>query len=442
MSWTITQIASVVLCAMGMGLIFSCLGHTPVLGYIIAGLLLGPSVFSVINDYESVTLFSEMGIIFLFFFIGQGLSFEKIKHIWKSSILLTIASMFCTYIILFIIGYILQIPQTKIILFTFCITLSSTAVTIKSLKTLKEKEDSIEENIFGILIAQDLISLVMVLVINAMAKNGDFAVSYKSTRLIALLLFTTGLFLYFFYYHKYVHKITNFIRKHDEMQSIIIFGICLGGAVLAELVGFSAPFGAFIAGLIIGNSNLKDEAKAVSLPIEEILLMIFFLSVGLLVDLQFVWNNLGFIFLALIYVTVGKTFLNIFLLRIFKFPLKDSFIIGVLLGHIGEFSFMLAFAASKVGIIGVTELKFLISITAISLFMSPFWLIFAERCRKLAISSINLSSWEFFSLVVARETHKTNIMIKFILRITKISLNFLYKKAKILFVLLRNKLKR
>ncbi len=431
MSWTITKIASVVLCAMGSGFVFSCFGYTPVLGYIIAGLLLGPSVVGVITDMDAISIFSEMGIIFLLFVIGLGLSFEKVKNIWKTSVAFTIASTIGTYLILLMVGSMFGMSHDLIVLSAFCITLSSTAVSVKSMQSLEGIGEVVQENTFGIHIAQDLIALVMVLIINLMAKGGEDApASYEYSKLIALVLFSVGLFLYFTRYHQYVHKFTNFVKRHEDMLSITIFGICLGSAVLAEIGGFSAPFGAFIAGLILGNSNLKDEVKNVSEPIEEIFLLTFFLSVGLQVDLRFIWEHLGVIALALFYITIGKTVLNIAVLRLFKFSLPDSFIISVLLGHIGEFSFMLAFAASKVGLIEEMELKFLISLTALSLFLSPFWLIFAERCRRLTVSALESSAWNLFLLVVAKEKRKLLIVFDFIKKFCRISYDFVSEKVK------------
>lgn len=412
MSWTITKITSVVLCAMGSGFVFSCFGYTPVLGYIIAGLLLGPSVLAVITDMEAISLCSEMGIIFLLFVIGLGLSFEKVKNIWKTSVSFTIASTIGTYLVLLVVGWMFGMNHDLIILSAFCITLSSTAVSVKSMESLEGIGEVVKENTFGIHIAQDLIALVMVVIINFMAKNtgDDPSVSYETSRLIALILFSVGLFLYFTRYHQYVHKFTNFVKRHGDMMPITIFGICLGSAVLSEIGGFSAPFGAFIAGLILGNSDLKDEVKNVSEPIEELFLLTFFLSVGLQVDLSFIWEHLGVIALALFYITVGKTALNIAVLRLFKFSLPDSFIISVLLGHIGEFSFMLAFAASKVGLIETTELKFLVSLTALSLFLSPFWLIFAERCRRMTVSALESSAWSLLQAIVSKESKKLMVV--------------------------------
>lgn len=442
MDWTITKIASVVLCAMGAGFTFSCFGYTPVLGYVIAGLLLGPSGLSLIRDSESVAVCSEMGIIFLLFVIGQNLSFERIKNIWKTSMAVVLVSTVCTYLVLLTAGLMFNIRHAQIVLFAFCIALSSTAVTVKSLETLKEKDNSVEENTFGILIAQDLFALVMVIIINAMAGSESVAFDYKSPRVVGLLIIATVLSLCFTKFNKYMYKISDFLKKHNDMISITILGICLGSAVLAELVGFSAPFGAFVAGLILGNSKLSEEVKAVSSPIEEILLMTFFLSVGLLVDIRFVWHNLGVILLALIYVTFGKTILNIFILRLFKFPLKDSFIISVLLGHIGEFSFMLAFAAHKVGIIATTELKFLISITALSLFFSPFWLVIAERSRRLTVSAMTSSGWGFANMLMAKEFRKTREMTNAVKRAVSQVLDFGKQKASKLITHVKEKSKR
>ncbi|MDR0677126.1 MAG: cation:proton antiporter [Holosporaceae bacterium] len=421
MDWTIAKIASVILCAMGSGLIFSSLGHAPVLGYVIAGILLGPSGLKFIVDREAAGLFSEMGIIFLLFVIGLSLSFEKIRNIWKTSLIIVFISTILIYVLMHMVGYGLHLSHSQILLATFCVTLSSTAVTTKSLRHSKDRDKTIEENTFGILVAQDLIALVMVVVINFIGASGAQN-DYMIHRVSATLFFIIGLVFYFKKYHQHIHKFTNFIKKHEDMFALTTFGMCLGGAVLAEIAGLSAPFGAFITGLILGNSNLREKIDSIASPIEEILLMAFFLGVGLLVNLSFVWNNVWLILGALIFVTLGKTVINIFILRFCKFPLKESFVISVLLGHIGEFSFMLSYSARKVGLIGSYGVEFLVSLTALSLFLSPFWLIFAERCRNLARNVNAASSLEFFKLASGGETAKVQrVAGKFLRLCTSIS---------------------
>lgn len=406
MDWTITKIASVVLCAAGSGLALSSFGHAPILGYVLAGVLLGPSGVRCIVDREVVELFAEMGILFLLFTIGLSLSFEKIQNIWKTSLMATALSAAFFYGVLLVAGYVLDLSHSHVIVITFCMTLSSTAVTVKSLENLKDRHDGVASSTFGILIAQDLVSLLMVLIINFLGPSQD--VEYQIYRFAAVVLFSLGLIFYFSRYHQHIHRFTNFIRKHDSMLALTVFGFCLGFAVMAEVAGLSAPFGAFIAGLILGNSNIRDKVKSISYPIEEILLMTFFLSVGLLVDLGFIWDNLFLMSGALIFVAFGKTGINIFVLRLCKFPMKESFVIGVLLAHIGEFSFMLIYAASKIGLVSGYGMKFLISLTALSLLLSPLWLIFAERCRSLSKNVDILSSWEFFKLAGEKEMRKVH----------------------------------
>jgi CPA2 family monovalent cation:H+ antiporter-2 len=400
---------------MGSGLLLSSFGYSPILGYIIAGVLLGPSCLQFIVDRDEVAVFSEMGILFLLFAIGLGLSFEKVKNIWRTSITSTIISTILIYVVMLIAGAFLGISSSGIILMTFCVALSSTAVTVKSLKYQKEQDPNIEENTYGILIAQDLIALLMVIIINFMGSSKF--VGYDAVKVSAVCVISSILVLSFLKFRHHAHKLANFIKKHEEMLAMSIFGICLGCAVLAEVVGLSAPFGGFIAGLLLGNSNIKDEIKRVSAPIEEITLMTFFLSVGLLVDIKFIQENYLTIFSALLFVTIGKTFINIFVMRLCRFSMKESFVIGVLLANIGEFSFMLVSAASKNELVNPQGVKFLVSLTTLSLFLSPFWLIFAERCRILAGNASVSSSWDFFQLALAREIKNMHRFSNCIVRI-------------------------
>lgn len=428
MEWTITQIASVVLCAMGLGLAFSLFGYAPALGYIIAGIVLGPSGFRLIIDRQCASLLSELGIMLLLFVIGLGLSFDKIRNIWKNSVGVTFLSLVLMLIVSSVAGYVLRLTFAQTLLLAFCLTLSSTAISVKSLHQIPSVGEHIETNAYGIYIVQDVIALFMVLVLNMFGPEGlNQKAIYKC---LAIGFFVFGLIFYFAKYHKHIHKLTNFIRKHDDMLGIIIFGLCLGGALLSELVGLSAAFGAFIVGLILGNSNLMEETRRIASPVEELLLMVFFLGVGLMVDLQFIWQNLGLIFLAVLLVMVGKTIIIIMTLRFLKFDLRASFIIGVLLAHIGEFSFMLVYTALRQGIVDIYGMHFLVSLTAISLFLCPFWVKFAERCRSLAHNVVDTSAWEFFKLVNRNEFGKCRRMLAFVVTITKDSVVFAYEKAK------------
>lgn len=430
MDLTIAQVALVVLCAMGSGLIFSTLGYAPVLGYIISGIVLGPSGFKLIADRQGANLLSELGIMLLLFVIGLGLSFEKIRNIWKSSVGITLVALGLTILLCLLAGRVFNLSFSQILLIAFCLSLSSTAVTVKSLKQLPDFGDNVESNAFGILIVQDVVALLMVLILNMFGNSGfDQKAVYKC---FAIGCFVFGILFYFSRYHKHIDKLTNFIRKHHDMISIMIFGLCLGGALLAEFAGLSAAFGAFIVGLILGNSNVAEESKTIAEPVEEILLMSFFLGVGLMVDLEFIWLNLWLICLALLFIMFGKTFITILTLRIFQFEMKDAFIISVLLAHIGEFSFMLVHTALRQNIIDTYGMHFLVSVTALSLFFSPFWVKSAERCRRLASNVADMSTWEFLKMVNKDEIGRFKRLGAFIATISHNSMSFAYNTIKTL----------
>ena len=432
MEGIIVVIASVALCAMGMGIAFSSLGYAPILGYIIAGIITGPSGFGLVSNREAAEVFAEMGIIFLLFVIGAELSFDRIKNIWKRSVAVTVISMLCIFVLMFAFGMLVKIKLPQILLFTFCVTLSSTAVTVKSLESLTDRDESIEENTFGILIAQDLIALLMVLVLNFFG-NSNTESGNKVHNIATMVAFGICIALYFTRYHKYIYKFTSFIRKHKDMMALSVFGMCLGGALVAEIAGLSASFGAFLVGLILGNSDLASEVKATAEPIEELLLMTFFLNVGFLVDLSFIWNNIWVIIFSLIFVTVFKTVINVFVLRLCRFSLKESFVISVLLGHIGEFAFMLTYTAMKLEIISIYGLKLLISLTALSLFMSPFWLKFAERCKDMANNAAVSSAWEFFRMASEKESRTFHKIAGAVTSGVKKSSMLVYNEYKTLF---------
>jgi CPA2 family monovalent cation:H+ antiporter-2 len=396
----------------------SSFGYSPIIGYIVAGVILGPSCCKLIQNQEVIGIFSEMGILFLLFAIGLNLSLEKMKNIWKTSFIATLLSTVIIYAGILLVGHFLLVSHAKIVLMAFCVALSSTAVTAKSLKLLKERDESIEYNTIGILIVQDLVALVMVLIVDILGAKVEHL--YDIYKNIIVMLAASVVAFYFLHSMHFTNKLSHFLKKHNDMIGICVFGICLGSAVIAELAGLSAAFGAFIAGLMLGNSSIKEQIRSTASPIEEILLMTFFLGVGLLVDLRFMVNNFKLIFLALLFVAFGKTIINIFVLRLCKFSLKDAFVISVLLANTGEFSFMLCYTASRVGLVDYASIKFLANLTVMSLVLSPFWLVIAQRCLHLAKRVNIASSKEFYKLALDNEIRK-------IKHISKTMVNFIEK---------------
>ena len=190
----------------------------------------------------------------------------------------------------------------------------------------------------------------------------------------------TALFVYFARRGPVTLPFAEHIAAHPELRPVGAIACCLAAAALAGLFGVSAAYGAFIVGLVLGNAKGAEDLTHAAKPIEGLLMMVFFLSVGLLIDLNFIWHNLGRVLSWLVVVTVVKTALNIALIRILGQPWPRAFLAGVLLGQIGEFSFLLAAVGGDAGIVPEDEAPLVVAVVALSLLFSPLWLATAGAC--------------------------------------------------------------
>jgi CPA2 family monovalent cation:H+ antiporter-2 len=236
-----------------------------------------------------------------------------------------------------------------------------------------------------VLIAQDLAVVPMMLIVSGMAGNGVGTDIVGKVLLSGVLL--TGLIVFFARKGPVSLPFAERIAAHPELRPVAAVACCLAAASAAGLLGLSAAYGAFLVGLVLGNVKGADGLTQAAKPIEGLLMMVFFLSVGLLIDLNFIWANLGQVLSWLAVVTVVKTVLNIALFRLLGQAWPRAFLAGVLLGQIGEFSFLLAALGGSAGIVPPDQAPLLVAVVALSLLISPLWLATARRLRHVTAQS-------------------------------------------------------
>ena len=156
-------------------------------------------------------------------------------------------------------------------------------------------------------------------------------------------------------------------KDHADLTPLLGPVCCFGAATISALLGLSPAYGAFLAGLTIGNSDLRVGMLEMVMPIQSVLMMVFFLSIGLLIDLSLIWDNIGIILLMLLIVTVGKT-ASFAALRI---PWAQALLTALILAQVGEFSFLLGNVGLQRGIISSEEFRIILSVTALSLVIAP-----------------------------------------------------------------------
>lgn len=392
----LTPITLVTTVALLCGLTLARFRQPAIVGYILAGVMLGPTGFALISNSEPVQVLAELGVIMLLFLIGMELSLRGFKTVWRVALLTTLLQIVMATGFSWLIGVFMDWPIERVAVFGFALSLSSTAVVIKMLDETGDLRTQVGRITVGILIAQDLAVVPMLLAVSAFGAgagvDGGTAAHTMGYSVLGKLGFAVGLlaFLVWFLSRRERLRIPfiEMIESRPDITALTALGLCFTLATISGTIGLSTAYGAFIAGLVIGNSNARQPMHAATEPIQSVLLMVFFLSIGLLIDLEYILDNLGLVLVVLGMVTLVKTAINVFILHLLGEPWSRAFHAGVVLGQIGEFSFVLVAAGLAVGVIDAEDYKLIIAVIALSLMISPMWLITTRRLHKIAHKGI------------------------------------------------------
>jgi CPA2 family monovalent cation:H+ antiporter-2 len=396
----IIGIAAVVLAALVCGLGLERLRQPALVGYILAGVLLGPSALGLVADRAQIDVLAELGVLMLLFMIGMELSLRIFKRVWRLAVIATLIQIGASVGVMLLFSKLLGLPFGLSLLLGFVVALSSTAVAIKVLDNIGELHTRIGRITIGVLIAQDIAVVPMLLVIGALADaRFDFLSVFK---IAGSVVFMALLIWYLSRRRRIRLPFDRIVAGHTDLKPLGALAFCFGAAALSGLFGLSAAYGAFLAGLVIGNSQERQAMKEATKPIESVLMMVFFLSIGLLIDLQYMWANLGIVLTLFFLVTVFKTVMNVGALRLLGQTWNTAFLGGVMLAQIGEFSFLLSLVGVQNGVISPADSRLVVAVTVLSLALSPVWVITARRLRLLTMSGIT-SGREIVQLVYEPE---------------------------------------
>lgn len=381
----LSEITLVIVAALAGGLGLARLKQPPILGYILAGILLGPSGLGLIQSREQVGLLAELGVLLLLFVVGMDLSLRTFKKAWFVSTLCTVIQVTASILISALLAKVFGWSFGLSLLLGFVLSLSSTAVVVKMLESIGEMRTETGQMAIGILIAQDLAIVPMILVLRNLERPWyDPALIFKVLLSVGLI---AGLIVYLSRKQRVRLPLTQIIAGNKDLTPLASLTFCFAAAAVSGLIGLSVAYGAFLAGLVLGNTHERLIMLETTKPIQSILMMAFFLSIGLLLDTNFIWNHLGIVFALLLVLTIGKTAINITILHFLRLPWSQAFIIGVVLAQLGEFAFLLSTVGHETHIISELDEKLIIALTVLSLALSPLWLTIARRLHDFADNS-------------------------------------------------------
>jgi len=378
----LTGMAFVIVAATLCGMAMTRLNQPAIVGYIVAGVLLGPSGLKLVTDRVQVGALAELGVLMLLFFIGMELSLRSFRFTWRIGLFSTLIQIAVSIGAMLVVQHFMGWPLGYAVLFGFVVALSSTAVAVKMLDDVGELRTRVGRTAISVLIAQDLAVAPMLLIVGGLSGGTlQIAVVLKVAASIGLLMGVTM----FFSGRRRINLLPlKLVVGNIDLLPLAAIGWCFGFAALGGIAGLTPAYGAFFAGLLVGNSAQRNAVAEVAQPVQSILLMVFFLSIGLLIDLSYLWANLWLVLSLWFFVAVFKTALNVGILQAMGEPPQRAFMTSLSLAQVGEFSFVLGAAALDQGLIASDIHRLVVAVTVVSLVTSPLWMHSARRLHDRA----------------------------------------------------------
>lgn len=386
----LVDVAIVIAIAVLAGLGLMRLRQPPLVGFILAGVIMGPTGFGLITSDDNVSALAEMGVLVLLFFIGTELSLKAFVATLRPAVTVAAGQLAAAMLIGAGIAWLADSTLAEAIILGFIIALSSTVVAMKMLEDMGALRRLPGRITVGVLIAQDIAVVPMLILVSALG-GGDVSAAGLAVRIV-FAVGLLGLLLWWLGRRpKLKAPFDEEVGNNIELLALGSLAACFGAAAITGSIGLSPAYGAFIAGLVIGQSTLRNKVIPVIEPIQSVLLVVFFLSIGLLIDLDYIRAHLGVVLAAVFFVIAIKTVLNIALLRLSGFDRETALVGGLSMAQIGEFSFVLAAAGFAAGALGADIYRLSIAVTAITLLFSPAWMAIMHRLEAIAMD--NYSSY-------------------------------------------------
>ncbi|MEW6162165.1 MAG: cation:proton antiporter [Nitrospirota bacterium] len=341
-------------------------------GFLVAVVIIGPYGIGIVKDTHSIEILAEIGVILLLFTIGIEFSMAKFVRIKKAVIGSGGVQVLLTIILSATAAYFAIKNINQSVFYGFLIALSSTAIVLKSLAEKGEIDSPHGRIMIGILIFQDLCVVPLMLLIPALSGESinimDVLIKMGKAALIIAVVLLSSRWIVPALLHQVVHT------RNRELFIITIILLCLGIALLTARSGLSLALGAFLAGLIISESEYAHQATADILPFKESFIGLFFVSVGMLMNIEYMFDHLLKITIIIVSIFSLKIITGMFSALVIGSPLRTSIHAGLGISQIGEFSFVLAISGKALGLITDDFYQIFLSSSVVTMMVTPFLL--------------------------------------------------------------------
>ena len=356
--------------------IFKLLKQPLVLGYLVAGFLVGPHlhIFPTVTDVAEVEVWSEIGIIFMMFAVGLEFSFKKLMSVGSKAFITAFVGIIGMIGVGALLGLVMGWGVMESIFLGGMLSMSSTAIIVKAFDDMGVKGQSFASLTMVVLIIQDIVAVVMMVLISTVAASKNSAPGKEMLMSIVKLVFF--LILWFVIG---IYLIPTLLRKfkkyiNDENLLIISIGLCFAMVIIANQVGFSSALGAFVIGSILSETAESQRIEHLTESIKNLFSAIFFVSVGMMIDPQILLEYWKLILALVIITLVVKAFVCSASALVAGANLEDSVKSGFTLSQIGEFAFIIASVAVAQHVMPSHIYPVIIASSVITTFTTPYWI--------------------------------------------------------------------
>ncbi|AHX13639.1 potassium transporter [Dyella jiangningensis] len=369
----IQDLATVMLIAGLTTVIFQRLRQPVVLGYIIAGVLVGPYTFPVvfIHDEQTIRTLSELGMILLLFALGLEFSLKKLREVGGAALVAAVCEIVLMLWLGYEIGRFFGWSSMDALFLGAMLSMSSTTIIMKALDDLNLKRERFAQLMFGILIVEDVLAIVLMALLTGIASTGGLEASEAMGAVGRLTLFmavslVVGLLL--------VPRVVDYIAavSRDDVLLVAVLGLCFGFCLLVTEMGYSVALGAFMIGAIVGESQVVERVERIVGPVRDMFSAIFFVAIGMLIDPAMLKQYWLPILVVTAVVIVGKVLTCSFGTFVAGNGGRTSLRVGMGLAQIGEFSFVIASLGLTLKVTSGFLYPVAVAVSAITTFLTPY----------------------------------------------------------------------
>ncbi len=433
----ITDLALILISAGIVSILFKRFKQPVVLGYIIAGLLAGPHVHIIptVTDTANITTWGDIGVIFLLFALGLDFSFKKLIHVGVTAIISTTTIVVSMMALGYLTGICMGWSSMDSLFLGGMLCMSSTMIIVKVFDDMGLRKQRFSGIVLGILIVEDLFAVLLMVLLSTLAVSKQFEgteMLISIFKLLAFLLFwfVTGIFL-----------IPTFLKKakkylNDETLLVVSLALCLGMVMLATKAGFSSALGAFVMGSILAETMEAEKIEHLVQPVKNLFGAIFFVSVGMMIDIPVIGQYIFPIIIISLVVIIGQIFFATSGILLSGQPLNIAVKSGFSLAQVGEFSFIIAGLGLSLKVIDNFLYPVIVSVSVITIFITPYLIKLSDPALKVIEKKIP-PSWNKYinkDASGARPVNEQSTWKKLLKDITKILVIYLLICLMIIFL--------